>query len=141
MRCRKARVMISEYTDGTLAPRKAAVLEEHLGTCADCRAVRADLRAIVQEARGLETPRVPAEAWSRIRARLREPGAPAARGDERTLFGWPRPAHALAALALIAVAAGGIFIGLKLGRTPVVLSPDIQEQTTLAKLDEAERYY
>jgi anti-sigma factor RsiW len=140
MRCRKARIMISEYTDGTLAPRKVAGLEEHLGKCADCRAVLADLRVLVHEARGLETPPVPAEAWSGIRARLRERGAAAAR-RERALFGRPRLAPALAALALTAVAAGGVFVGLKLGRRPVVLSPDMQEQATLAKLDEAERYY
>ncbi len=140
MRCRKARGMISEYTDGTLAPRKAAVLDEHLGTCADCRAVLADLRVLVREARGLETPAVPAAAWSRIQARLRESVATAAR-DERVFLGRPRLAPALAALALMAVAAGGVYVGLKLGRRPVVLSPDKQEQSTLAKLDEAERYY
>jgi hypothetical protein len=140
MRCRKARIIISEYTDGTLAPRKAARLEEHLGTCADCRAVLADFRVLVQEARGLEAPPVPGAAWSRIRARLREHGAPAARRGP-VHHGRPRLAPALAALALTAVAAGGVFVGLKLGRRPVVLSPDMQEQATLAKLDEAERYY
>ena len=140
MRCRKARIMISEYTDGTLGPRKSARLEEHLGTCQDCRAVLADLRTLVREAGRLERPPVPAEAWSGIRARLRETGVPAVR-DERARFGRPRLAPALAALALTAVAAGGVFIGLKLGRRPVVLSPDMREQATLAKLDEAERYY
>jgi anti-sigma factor RsiW len=140
MRCRKARIMISEYTDGTIAPRNAAALEEHLGTCADCRAVLADFRIIVQEARGLDTPPVPTEAWSRIRASLRERDATAAPG-EKASFGRPRLAPALAALALIAVAAGGVFVGLKLGRRPVVLSPEMREQVTLAKLDEAERYY
>lgn len=140
MRCRKARILISEYTDGTLAPRKTARLEEHLGTCADCRAVLADFRILVQEALGFAMPPVPAEAWSRIRARLRERDATAAPG-EKAFFGRPRLAPALAALALIAVAAGGVFVGLKLGRRPVVLSPEMQEQATLAKLDEAERYY
>jgi len=140
MRCRKAMIMISEYTDGTLAPRKAVILEEHLGICADCRAVLADLRVLVREARELETPPVPTQAWSRIRARLREARAMPAR-SERALFGRPRLVPALAALALTAVAAGGVFVGLRLGRRPVVLSPDMQEQATLAKLDEAERYY
>lgn len=140
MRCRKARFLISEYTDGTLASRKSARLECHLATCADCRAVLADLRALVREARELETPSVPDEAWPRIRARLREAGTPAAR-DERAFYRRPRPAPALAALALTVVAAGGVFIGLKLGRRPVMLSPEAQERSTLAKLDEAERYY
>ena len=45
MRCRKARFLISEYTDGTLDPRKSARLESHLESCADCREVLADLRA------------------------------------------------------------------------------------------------
>ena len=140
MRCRKARFLISEYTDGTLAPRKSARLESHLATCADCRAVLADLRALVGEARKLETPSVPDEAWPRIRARLREAGAPADR-DGRAFYRRPRLAPALAALALTVVAAGGVFIGLKLGRRPVMLSPEAREQSTLAKLDEAERYY
>lgn len=132
--------MISESTDGTLALRKAARLEEHLRTCADCREVLADLRVLVREAGKLATPPVPAEAWAGIRARLRDAGAPAAR-DERAIFGRPRLVPALAALALMAVAAGGVFVGLKLGRRPVVLSPDMREQATLAKLDEAERHY
>lgn len=140
MRCRKARIMISECTDGTLAPRKAVRLEEHLKTCAACRAVLADLRALVSEAGKLETPSVPAEAWLAIRARLKDAGAPAAR-DRRALFGRQRLAPALAALALTAVVAGGAFLGLRLGRKPVVLSPEMRERATLAKLDEAERDY
>lgn len=140
MRCRKARIMISEYADGALVPVKAARLEEHLRTCADCRALLADFHALVRAAGKLGAPPVPADAWSGIRARLREAGAPAARG-EGAYFGRRRLVAALAALALMAVAAGGVFIGLKLGRRPVVLSPDMREQATLAKLDEAERYY
>jgi len=132
--------MISEYADGTFSLRKAADLEAHLETCAACRAVLADFRVLVREARGLETPPVPAEAWSRIRVRLRERGVPAPR-IAGGLFGRPRLAPALAALALMAVAAGGIFIGLQLNRRPASLSPDMREQATLAKLDEAERYY
>ncbi len=140
MRCRKARIMISEYADGTLAPLEAARLEEHLKTCAACRAVLADLGALVREAGRLERPPVPAEAWPAIRARLREAGAPAGR-DKRALFGRPRLAPALAALALTAVVAGGVFLGLRLGRRPVVLSPEMRERATLARLDEAERDY
>jgi hypothetical protein len=140
MRCRKAKAMISEYADGMLTPRKAAVLEGHLETCADCRAVLVDFRVLIREAPGLETPPVPAEAWSRIRAGLREPRLPSAR-NAWTLSGRPHLAPALAALALTVVAAGGIFIGLKLGRKPEAPSPDMREQATLAKLDEAEHYY
>ncbi len=132
--------MISEHTDGTLVPRKSVRLERHLETCAECRRVLADLRTIAREAGELETPPVPAEAWSRIRGRLRETGAPAARAG-RPLFGLPRLAPALAALALMVVAAGGAFVGLRLGRRPAALSPESRERTTLAKLDEAERYY
>lgn len=140
MRCRKAEFLISDYVDGSLGPADAARLEAHLATCADCRSVLADLRALVRGAGTIETPDVPAEAWSRIRARLREAGAPAYR-DERALFGRPRLAPALAALALTAVVVGGTFVGLKLGRGPAALSPEERERATLAKLDEAERYY
>ena len=140
MRCRKARIMLGESVDGDLDPRRAALLEKHLAACEDCRDLLADLRVLVDEARKIETPPAPDRAWSRIRAGLREAEAPRARA-ERSFFGRPRLAPALAALALLAVAAGGVFVGLRLGRRPVALSPEAREQMALAKLDEAERYY
>ena len=39
------------------------------------------------------------------------------------------------------VAAGALFFSLRKGKDLVVEGPDQQEQRTLAKLDEAERYY
>jgi len=140
MRCRRSRIMISEYVDGALDRRKSARLERHIETCAECRGVLTDLRTVVGQAGKLETPPVPDGAWSRIRARLAEAREPAPR-LERSPFFRPRLAPALTALALMAVAAGGIFFGQRLGRKPVALSPEARERATLAKLDEAERYY
>lgn len=140
MKCRKARYLISGSLDEALEPREASELEEHLEACADCRAVLADLRRIAEGARGIETPPVPEDAWTGIRARLRDADAVTARPG-RAFAARPRFAPALAALALVAVAAGGVFVGLRLGRRPVLLTPEMKERATLAKLDEAERHY
>ena len=56
-------------------------------------------------------------------------------------FDGRRFAFAAASLALTVIAAGVLFFSLQKGREIVVSGPDQQEQRTLAKLDEAERYY
>jgi len=140
MRCRTARKLVSESFDGPLDPPAGSRLEGHLRDCAECRKVRADLAAVMAGARSFDTPSVPADAWIRIRARLREAEASTER-PSRGFAARPRFAPAVAALALVAVAAGGILVGLKLGRRPVSLTPEMHEQATLAKLDEAERHY
>ncbi len=147
MTCRKLREYISRSIDDELSGRENVRLERHLATCGECRALREDLRKIVSGAARLETP-VPSEkVWLNVKDRLeagalRAPaqGAPL---DRRPLFGLSLPALKLAgaaALALILVASG-LLIGRRLARQDVRLSPEAREAFTLAKLDEAERYY
>jgi len=147
MRCRKAQEYISRSVDGELDPRRAARLERHLAKCGDCRALAADLEKIVGGAAGLAAPEPSERVWRNIRAGI-VPGTlrPTAEGaalDRRPLFGLSLPAMryaGAAALALVLVVSGFV-VGSRMGRQEVRLSPEDREAYTLAKLDEAERYY
>jgi tetratricopeptide (TPR) repeat protein len=147
MRCRKAQEWISRSVDGELDTRRAARLERHLAECDDCRAFAEDTRKIVEKASGLAAPEPSDKVWRSIRAGLEagtlRPSAEGAPLDRRPLFGLslatPRYAGA-AALALVLVASG-IVVGSRLGRRDFRMSPEAREAYTLAKLDEAERYY
>ncbi len=145
MNCAKAARWTSEYADGALDAGKSARLERHLESCPACRDLLQDFRAMARDARRLDAPEIPAQAWTRIRARLRD-GAAVPLGDKRPAFatsplGGRRFAFAAASLALMVIAAGAFFFSLRKGKDLVVEGPDQQEQRTLAKLDEAERYY
>lgn len=147
MRCRKAREYISRMVDGELDPRRAERLDRHLEGCGECRDLLADLRRIVGGAAGLEGPEPSDRVWRNIRAGL-ETGAlrPTAEGaslDRRPLFGLGLPAvryAGAAALALVLVVSG-LLVGRRLGREDARMTPQEREAYTLAKLDEAERYY
>jgi hypothetical protein len=145
MNCAKAARWTSEYADGALAAGKSARLERHLESCPACRELLRDFRAIARDARGLDAPAVPNQAWTRIRARLQDGAAVPLRERRPAFAGSPlggrRFAFAAASLALTVIVAGGLFFSLRKGRDLVVSGPDQQEKRTLAKLDEAERYY
>jgi len=150
MRCRKAMEDISHAVDGELAGRESARLERHLAACPKCRELEADLRRIVAGAAKLGTPEPSDRVWRDLRAGLvREETGQAEREGarerafRRPAFGAGLPAlryAGVAAAALILVVAG-IALGRRLGRGPVTPGPEAREQYTLAKLDEAERYY
>lgn len=147
MRCRKARVLISRSIDGELAARESARLERHLAACEDCRVLGEDLRRIVAGAAKLETPEPSDRVWLNIRAGLvRESAGRAGErsgGLRRPAFGPGLPAlryAGVAAVALVLVVTG-VVVGRRLGRGPAPLGPEAREKYTLAKLDEAERYY
>jgi hypothetical protein len=147
MRCRKARKDISRSIDGELSAREGARLGRHLAACGECRTLQADLRKIVAEASALAAPEPSGKAWLAIRAGLEAgkagPAAETASPDRRPLFGLGVPAlrfAGAAALALVLVLAG-LVLGRRLGRERAGLGPNAGEAYTLAKLDEAERYY
>jgi len=147
MRCRKARVSINRAIDGELAARESARLERHLAACEDCRVLGEDLRRIVAGAAKLETPEPSDRVWLNIRAGLVRDSAVRAGersgGLRRPAFGLGSPAlrtAGVAAVALVLVVTG-VVVGRRLGREPAPLGPEAREQYTLAKLDEAERYY
>ena len=147
MRCRKAHEYISRSIDGELAARKSARLERHLAACEDCRVLREDLRRIVAGAAKLVTPEPSGRVWLNIRAGLARESAGRAGersgGLRRPAFGLGLPAlrtAGVAAVALVLVVTG-VVVGRRLGRGPAPLGPEARERYTLAKLDEAERYY
>jgi tetratricopeptide (TPR) repeat protein len=147
MRCRKANEYISRSIDGELAARESVRLDRHLAACEDCRVLREDLRRIVAGAAKLETPEPSDKVWLNIRAGLVR--ATAGRTGERSggmrvpALGLGLPALrtvGVAAVALVLVVTG-VVVGRRLGRGPAPLGPEAREKYTLAKLDEAERYY
>jgi hypothetical protein len=147
MRCRTAQRYISENLDGSLEGRKKARLERHLEGCPDCRAVLGDFRAIVDAAPALAGPEPSEAVWSRIRIRLaaRETGVADARVPAPRLrgFGWGAPALKFAAAAALAVilVGSGVYFGIGIGKKGIPERLADPEKYTLAKLDEAERYY
>ncbi|MGH7767541.1 MAG: anti-sigma factor family protein, partial [Candidatus Binatia bacterium] len=48
MNCPEVQELFSDYLDDRLAPSKASLLKEHLGSCAACRQELADLRQTIE---------------------------------------------------------------------------------------------
>ena len=137
MRCSKAAKRISEYIDGELEPGKARRLEAHLAACPGCGGLIEDLRTVSRMARDLEIPPVPDDSWGRIRSGLRNNKAPV---PGTPSFGRFKLAYGLAAAAVATISLGVLFFSLK--RNAAVPSGlEQRERYTLAKLDEAEKYY
>ncbi len=147
MRCRKAQRYVSRSIDGELTGRKARRLECHLGTCGECRALVEDLRAIAGGAAKLDTPEPSDRVWKGIRAGLAaadlKPSRAGLGPERRPLFGLGVPALRYAGAAALAVVlvVSGVVVGLRLGRQGIPAGPEAGEKYTLAKLDEAERFY
>lgn len=147
MTCHRTRKYISRSIDGDLSERETMRLERHLAACGECRALSGDLRKIVAGAAGLETPEPSERVWLNIRAGLSREKAAGAGGRSgalrRPAFGLGLPAlrYAGVAAAALVLVITGVSIGRRLGRGPAPLGPEARETYTLAKLDEAERYY
>jgi tetratricopeptide (TPR) repeat protein len=147
MRCRKANEYISRSVDGELAGRQAARLERHLEACGECRALLEDLRKIVAGATELDAPEPSDRVWRNIRTGLAaadlKPRVEGISLEPRSLFGLGLPALRYAGAAALAVVLviSGVVIGTRLGRQGTPAGPEAGKKYTLAKLDEAERYY
>jgi hypothetical protein len=59
-------LLLGDYVDGTLGGPALARLEAHLSSCARCRAMAADFRAIREGARALEPHAPPAALWAAV---------------------------------------------------------------------------
>ena len=150
MKCRSAQKRISEYVDRTLDARRTARLERHLAGCAACREVLRDFRGLAEAAARRPAAEPGEGVWTKIKARVSAletspaslPGSAPAR---RPALGWSAPAWKLAGAAAVALilVGTGIFLvgrhGQKSGTAAMSLAD--REKYTLAKLDEAERYY
>lgn len=112
---------LSEYLDGSLSPSERRDVEEHLAGCPACGAVLEDLRDVVGRARGLRefdaAIGVGSDLWPGIEARIRDLPATASRPlgpPPRRSWAPPRfslslPQLAAAAVALVAISAGGFW--------------------------------
>ena len=71
MMCGDREAQLNEYVDGTLAADARALVEAHLARCAGCREAVAQLRGLVDGARGLPRAIEPgSELWTGIAGRI-----------------------------------------------------------------------
>jgi anti-sigma factor RsiW len=68
MTCTETQLALSDLVDGTLPRDARSRVEAHLDTCADCRAVLADLRHIRESAKALPKVPAPEALWQKVRA-------------------------------------------------------------------------
>jgi len=98
MMCGDREVQLNEYVDGTLAADARALVETHLAQCAGCREAVAELRGLLDGARGLPRTIEPgSELWTGIAGRI---GKRETRNGKR----WGRGALAAAATLVIGFA-------------------------------------
>jgi hypothetical protein len=74
MTCADAESLLQDRLDGPLGPDDAASLAAHLGGCAACRDLDADLALIHEASAQLDRPIVPAHAWPALAAQLEKEG-------------------------------------------------------------------
>src|SRR5688572_20129948 len=89
---------LSEYLDGELAPADRLEIEAHLASCAGCRNLIEELRAVARRAGSLEDRPPGTNLWPPIAARI---GAPASRWTRRVSFTVPQLAAAAVALMVL----------------------------------------
>ena len=147
MRCSKAKRLISDRMDGRVSERLNVDLEQHLGSCMDCKKFFEDFQEIVERAKNLENLKPSGQSWLKIRAKLETEEQKVLtvrkqkRGRLSLLFQPPRLKYASIGALLAAFI---IFVGLfglqYWGDRSYQEGEDLQKYT-LAKLNEAERHY
>jgi anti-sigma factor RsiW len=100
--------LLSEYLDGELPAAERAALEAHLETCADCRAVLADLRRVVARSRFLDVKAPRRDLWPGIASRIGATPTRATRPWRRWSFSFPQ--LAAAAIVLMTLPAGAVWL-------------------------------
>jgi anti-sigma factor RsiW len=142
---------LNEYADDALTGAARADVERHLTTCAACRGIVDDLRAIASTAGALTPVDPPAAAWTRIAGALqREPRSEGTRSGAR-----PALARAVRDWRWLAAAAAVVLatvVGLRLGpmappRAPAAAPPaaasatSVDAQSVESELRQAEAHY
>ena len=152
MTCERYQDDIQESIDGTLVEAKAVELARHLETCAGCRALKDDLRAIRIAAGELPRLAPPDRVWARVSAEL--PQAVAAQAPARDHRWHLRGTwSALAAAAAVVIAmAGSLMFGRSMtnrldgssaprsGATTASLDNELA-QSVAAELQQAQEHY
>jgi hypothetical protein len=105
MTCTRSRSDLQELIDGTLGAIRTAELQQHLDTCAECRALYDDLQRIHDVAATLGPVTPPDHIWLQIAGRLRQEGRvhdrPPQDAPRHTQYVW----LAIAATLVLAVGA------------------------------------
>src|SRR5579863_5987976 len=103
MDCNQSQNLLSGYIDGELAEDRVALIEQHLETCASCRALYANERRMSEFLRTQgERFRAPAHLKAAIRSEIGRRARPRFAELRQLLAGW-NPV-AVAAMLLLAVA-------------------------------------
>jgi len=99
MTCRDAESILNDALDAPMPPADAAALAAHLGTCAACRDLDADLRLLHEAAESLDPPVVSSATWTALAAQLEREGlmAPSANASGTPRASWR--GHVLMAVA------------------------------------------
>jgi anti-sigma factor RsiW len=120
---------LSAYVDGDMGERERAACDAHLAACRECAGAVEGLRALVAQASLL--PEIPTsrDLWPAIESRLEPRGelpsgsrgelAPTARIAERRRWIVSMPQLVAAAIALVVLTAGGMWLMLPGGAEPV----------------------
>jgi len=120
--CKEQIERIQELVDGSLGSIRRAELEQHLASCAECRALRDDLERIRDAAAALPALSPPDGAWMQIAGRLRQEGR--IRDDAASPA--PRKSYAWLGLAAAIVLAAAVSALLLFRSTP---QPSVPAQT------------
>jgi hypothetical protein len=116
MSCRDFEPSLSDLSDGILARDARARAEAHLETCADCRALLADLKRIKGAARALPKMAAPESVWQNVRAGLDLEPDQSRRAP--VLHFAPKRWRGLSGLAVAAVVVLSVSIGLYVATRP-----------------------
>lgn len=135
MECKEIREMISAYVDGEALPDEARQVEEHLGTCAECRSAEKRMRMLGMAVTRTEGT-VPPDFRENLFARMEEEELLPKR---RSIFAfsvrWAAiPLAAAAALALYVLSPPGVREGTDSGKAlaPPPASVSVQKSTPVA---------
>jgi Putative zinc-finger len=109
MGCKKYQKSLIDYVNGTLDAQTRERVEAHLESCAECAAVAARLELSSKALVSLTRPSLSEQASSRMLSAIHSGKVPVPRSS---FFHSPRPAMAAGALALVALIAVFVVIGI-----------------------------
>ncbi len=148
MTCDAIKILISEYADGQLAPRRGDQVQAHLAHCPACAQLAQDFRAMRGLLRGLPKSETSSDFEAALTARLAQtrPASPAVARMRRLSSArlappslW-RPALALAAAAAV-VAGVAFFPSPQIPSVPTPQPPAVSDGALLAHCVQQHRSY
>ncbi|MCL6450137.1 MAG: DUF4349 domain-containing protein [Acetobacteraceae bacterium] len=134
MNCREVRDLLSPFVDGALDASRSGAVEQHLGSCAACRAELEALRGAVALVKKLEAPAPPPQFVFQVQAALQREFF--RRTSRRGALSWysalPRWAQGLAAAAAVLAVGVALASLVNLAGGPgAALGPGVESPSTL----------